>query len=751
MGEVWKARDTKLSRDVALKVLPESFAQDPERLERFDREARLLASLDHPHIARIHGLEEAEGVRALVLELVVGETLADWVARGGSRERNRQHVDQALSIARQVADALDAAHEKGIVHRDLKPANVMLTDARVVKVLDFGLAKATDPPSAAAHEAPTVADATRAGTVLGTPAYMSPEQVRGQKLDKRTDVWAFGCLLYELLAGRPAFSGASIPDVFAAVLERQPDLVALPPTTPDAVRRLLARCLEKDVNRRLRDIGDARNELGDLAASAARGSEHAAREATVSSGTSPQPATRDLVDTLAVLPFHTASPTPDAEYLSDGITETVINALGQLTGLKVMARSTVFRYQGEDPREVGRQLGVRVVLTGRLFQRGETLVIGAELVEVQSGAQVWGQQYRRQMTDIFDLQEEIARAISDQLRVKLTSEDHDRLGKRYTDDRYAYEAYLRGRYCWNQRSLAGMRASVDHFRAAIDRDPLYALAYAGLGDALAMIGIYHGAAPAESFPKAEVAARRALEIDADLAEAIATLGFVELYHDWDTEAAKATLREAIRRKPAYPSAHQWLSMCLALAGDFEAALAESKLALDLDPFSASINTSAAWPLLWGRRTDEAVDRLSAAVELHPSYWTAHYYLGLAHQQRGDSDRAIGALEKARSLSDSSWGADALAYAYAMAGRRADAEAVLQRLRDLASSEYVSPYSYAVIEAGLGDRDRAFESLHAAIDDRSWRMAYLDVDLFFDGLRSDPRFAELSSRRRARRA
>ena len=366
----------------------------------------------------------------------------------------------------------------------------------------------------------------------------------------------------------------------------------------------------------------------------------------------------------------------DTEYLSDGITETVINALGQLTGLKVMARSTVFRYKGEDPREVGLKLGVRVVLTGRLFQRGETLVIGAELVEVESGAQVWGQQYRRQMTDIFDLQEEIARAISDQLRVKLTSEDDDRLGKRYTDDRYAYEAYLRGRYCWNQRSLAGMRASVEHFRSAIDRDPLYALAYAGLGDALAMIGIYHGAAPADSFPKAEVAARRALEIDADLAEAIATLGFVEFCHGWDQEAAAATLREAIRRKPAYPSAHQWLSACLALAGDFDAALAESKLALDLDPFSASINTSAAWPLLWGRRNDEAVERLSDAVELHPSYWTAHYYLGLAHHQRGDSDRAIAALEKARSLSDSTWGSDALAYAYAMAGRRAEAEAVL---------------------------------------------------------------------------
>ncbi len=294
-----------------------------------------------------------------------------------------------------------------------------------------------------------------------------------------------------------------------------------------------------------------------------------------------------------------------------------------------------------------------------------------------------------------------------------------------------------------------MRASVDHFRAAIDRDPLYALAYAGLGDALAMIGIYHGAAPKESFPKAEVAARRALEIDADLAEAIATLGFIEFCHGWDQEAAAATLREAIRRKPAYPSAHQWLSGCLALTGDFEAALAESKLALDLDPFSASINTSAAWPLLWGRRNDEAVDRLSTAVELHPSYWTAHYYLGLAHLQRGDSDGAVAALEKACTLSDSSWGVDALAYAYAKAGRRTDAESVRQQLLDRAASEYVSPYSYAVIDAGLGDHDRAFEALHRAIDDRSWRIAYLDVEVFFDELRSDPRFAEVLSRRRAR--
>ena len=714
MGEVYRARDVRLGRDVAIKVLPEHLLKDRKALARFERETKALAALSHPNVLAIFDVGSSGTVGYAVTELLEGQTLRSHIDRGPIPWR------RAVDIAVAIAEGLAAAHAKGLIHRDLKPENVYVMSDGGVKILDFGLARSN---VAAATDA-TIAVATEAGSVLGTPGYMSPEQIRGEPAGRQTDIFSLGCVLYEMIAGRRPFAGRSVADRLAATLTDDPLPIPIG-GIPMELARSIAHCLEKRPSDRFDSSRDVAFAL----------------KAAISADLYES---RAVMDSIAVLPFSTSSTTPDTEYLSDGITESVINGLAQLTQLRVMARSTVYRHKGEDPLQVGRNLDVRTVLTGRLFQRGDALMIAVELVDVARGTQIWGQHYRRQMADIFDIQEEISREISQKLRLKLTGEEQQRLGKRHTADQEAYQAYLRGRYCWNQRTIEGMRKAVDHFGQAIDHDPGYALAYAGLGDALAMLGIYHGLKPTDSFPKAKVAACRALEIDESLAEAHATLGFCAQYFDWDLVAAQRELEEAIRLNPGYPSARQWYGMCLALSGRFDDAMREWKTAQELDPFSASINTTAAWPYYWARRTEDALVRLHAAVDLHPKYWAAHYFLGLAFAQKEEFEPAIVALEAAQDLSDCPWSWEGLGHTYALAGRKSAAEAVRQRLSNLSPHQYVSPYATAVICAGLGQRDEAFKSLRAAVDDRSWRIAWLPVDPLLDMLRPDPRFQNLLS-------
>lgn len=448
------------------------------------------------------------------------------------------------------------------------------------------------------------------------------------------------------------------------------------------------------------------------------------------------------IDSLAVLPLETSIQTPDVEYLSDGLTEALINTFAELSALRVVARSTVFRHKGRDPIEVGRELGVRAILTGRVFLRQDTLMISVELIDVVTGSALWGQQYRRRIEDIFEIQEGIAREIAATLQARITGEQRKRLGEFGTDIPGAYYSYLRGRYYWNRRSLEGMRDAVDQFQQAIEQDPTYAVAYAGLGDALAMLGIYQGLEPKDSFPRAKVAAERALEIDPDLGEAFATLGFSLLYHDWDFPGAERALRKAIALKPKYASAHQWYGMCLGVRGQFDEAVSEFDIARQLDPFSASINTTSAWPLYWAHRTEEAIARLETAVDLHPNYWTAHHYLGLAYAQKGDLERAIALLQDASAIADTAWNLEGLGYCHALAGQSAEVQAVFEKLDRSAARTYVSPFSYAVVHAGLGNADRVMSFLSAAFDDRFWRMAWLGVVPFFDDMRADPRFQAL---------
>lgn len=723
MGTVYRARDLNLGRDVAIKVLPEGFAGDRQRVERFRREAHLLAALNHPNITTIHGLEQSGGALYLVMELVAGHTLAERIARGPIT------FEETASIAGQLAEAIGAAHQKGITHRDVKPANVKVTPEGRVKVLDFGLATVSAAVEGRADTMPTLTALTEAGLIIGTPAYMSPEQVRGLPASEPADVWAFGCVLYELLAGRPPFSAASLADTLAEVLKSEPDWNALPAATPGAVRQLLTRCLDKDSTRRLADIREA----------------HAALTQTAQSPQSAE--VRRAIRTLAVLPFVNGSGDAQMDYLGDGLMESLIFNLSKLPQLRVTAQSSVLQYrdQNDRAREIGRALGVEAVLTGRVLQRGQTLRISAELVDVEFGWQLWGAQYRRSAEGIFDAEEELTREISDNLRLKLSHGSEKQLTRRHTDNVEAYHLYLKGRFYWAKRTGDGLNKSLQFFRQAIECDPTYALAYAGLAEGYVPQGVYCHVAPTEAFPRARSAAERALEIDPDLAEAMTVPGSVQVSYDWDPERGEVTLRKAVERNPNYPRARQALSEGLVLQRRFDESRREVMHGLELDPLSLYMNAAVVMHGYFSRRFDEAVRHGRGAVELDPNFYPMHFYLGLACQQTGQLAEAVSELQLASRLSGgSTLTVAALGGALAAAGREREAREILAQLESLPSSRYVPQTFVAAIHASLGEVDQALSRLAQGGKDRCfWWLRCLLLDARLDSLRGDPRFAALA--------
>ncbi|MGH9252994.1 MAG: protein kinase domain-containing protein [Vicinamibacterales bacterium] len=761
MGEVYRAHDLTLGREVAIKVLPPIFLSDPDRVARFEREARLLAALNHPHIGAIHGIVEADGVRALVLELVDGPTLAERLAHGAIP------LDEVVSIARQVAAALGAAHRKGIIHRDLKPANIKITPEGVVKVLDFGLATVIADEGGterlSASDAPTVsASAQHGGRLLGTAPYMSPEQARGQPVDKRTDIWAFGCVLYEALSRRRAFTGETISETIAKVLEREPDWQALPASTPPRMHDLLRRCLHKDPNRRLHDIADARIELDEalesprVAGAGARTQVGTSTRWWLTRGAAAMMVVAVLgaayrvmtggenIDSVAVLPFVNVTADPDTEYLSDGITESVINTLSQLPQLRVMARNTVFSYKGRevDPRSAGRELQVDAVLTGKVVQQGDAVDIQAELVDVSRGSQLWGRRYRRSLSDILTLQEEIAKELSDTLRLRLTGEERERLSKRYTENTEAYQLYLKGRYYFDQRTGDGIRRSIELFQEAINRDPNYALAYAGLANAYLPSDI--ALPPRENIAKAKAAAMKALESDDSLAEAHVAYARVLQHGDWDWRGAGREFTRAIELNPTYSEARHMYSHYLMPIGRIQEAVAEARRALELDPLDVLVNIHLAWAYLYARQYDDSIEQGRKAIQMDPNLEVAHNILARAYLGKRMYRDAILEFQKAVSLAagtaigPNTW----LGYAYAVSGNRGDAVKILDDLEQRHEGGRIAPFDLAMIYVGLGEHDRALDWLQRAFQERSGALLLLKVDSVFDGLRTDPRFRDL---------
>jgi eukaryotic-like serine/threonine-protein kinase len=809
MGEVYLAEDETLGRRVALKMLPEHLTRDQQRLLRFEQEARTASALNHPNIITIHEILKANATHVIATEFVEGETLRDRL------RHESPTIREALDIAIQIADALTAAHKAGIVHRDIKPENIMIRPDGYVKVLDFGLAKLVEPSSPISlSEAPTQRLNTAAGIILGTIDYMSPEQARGKDIDARTDIFSLGAVIYEMMAHRKPFAGETFSDTLAAILESEPPPIShFTSEAPAELTRIVTKSLRKNRDERYQtskdlflDLKNLKEEL-DFERRRERSISNTSREPyssvfQISSGASPSVALssaeyvvtkikrhrvaaittaligiavvafaltsywRSLrasnpavsVESIAVLPFANESGSPDAEYLSDGMTETLINSLSQLPGVNVKARSSVFRYKGKDvsPQTVGKELGVQAVLNGRVIQHGSDLTLYLSLVNAATENQLWGKQYNQKLTDLVTLQTQIAQDVSENLKARLTRAEKQNVTKSYTTSADAYRLYLQGRYFWNKRTERDLRKSVDYFGQALSLDPNYALAYSGLADGYSALGLGFNFAPSVPqavFPKAKQAALKALAMDNNVAEAHVSLGLIKERWDWDFAGAEAEYKRGIELDPNYAEGPHRYGVFLAAMGRFDEAIIQLERARALDPLSMIIASDRARPYFLSRRYDHALDVLRQAVDMDPNFIRARTALALEYARTGRYEEAITEEKRAFELTGGPIREDGtrrindlLAIIYAQTGRKTEALKILAEMdKEEKQGPYVYPFVRAAVYAELGDKEKAFEWLEKAYAARSPAMVDLKTALVFDKIRDDPRFADLVRR------
>jgi eukaryotic-like serine/threonine-protein kinase len=740
MGVVYKAQDTRLGRQVALKFLPDELTADRQALERFQREARAASALDHPNICVVYELGEHDGRPFIAMQCLEGETLTQRLAG------KPLSLERLLDFTLQAAEGLEAAHAAGIVHRDLKPSNLFVTVRGHIKILDFGVAKLVEARRAEA-DAATAADPapqtlTIPGAALGTPAYMSPEQALAHPVEASSDIFSFGAVVYEMATGQRAFTGATAPALFDAILHRAPRPFAeLGVELPAALEAVIFRTLEKDPAARYPSAAEFVADWKRLK----RGLE----SGVALPDTPPTPTTSSLraVSSLAVLPFENQGGDPETEYLSDGLAESIIAKLSQLPDLRVVARSSASRFKGRqiDARDAGRSLGVSAVLTGRILQVGDRLAVAAELVDVATGWQIWGERYRRALTDVFALEDELAREISANLRRQLAPAGESP-ARRPTEDLEAYQLYLKARHFWAKRTAEALQKAIDFFQQALDRDPNFALAYLGLADCYIPLG-YHGfLAPRDAFPRARAAAEKARELDPQLAQVQTILGAIEHVYEWNHAAALETLRAAAQAAPNDPRAHQAYAECLVMQGRFDEGEREALRALELDPLSVALNLIRAYPFYFSRRFDTAAALCRTAIDLDPKSHLPHWFLALCCEEQGQFDEAIAELEKACELAPATLFVSAtLAGTYARASRASQARRLLAELEVLRQRKYVSGVPLAVACAALGENDRAWQWLERAEADRCVRLSWIKVDPRLDPFRGDPRFAALAAR------
>ncbi len=767
MGVVYKAKDTRLARFVALKFLPEDVAHDPLALARFRREARAASALNHPGICTIFDIGEHYGRAFIAMEFIDGETLRSHI------HGKALTLEEILKLGIQIAEALDAAHAEGIIHRDIKPANILLTKRGQAKVLDFGLAKLVPKGFASANEDFGVESpdfSSIVGIISGTPSYMSPEQIRGDELDQRTDIFSLGLVLYEMATGHKAFGGGTGGTIIEAILTRPPVSVrSINPDIPPRLEQIVDKALHKDRDQRYQHAANLLADLQQLQRNtdfnrtdrkvdtesvpiqtlSLRSTEKPSSQTSTVRTTSLRPARPPkVIGSLAVFPFENASRDPENEYLSDGIPGSLINILATIPRLRVIAQSTVFRYKGRqiDPQAVGRELNVRAVLTGRMMQSGGSLRIGTELVDVATGAQLWGAQFDRKPGDIFVIQDEISNEISGKLRLQLTRAEKKRLVKRHTEDAEAYRLYLQGRHHWNRWTEESFYKALGHFQQAVDKDSSYALAYAGLADSYVLLGWNSYLPPKDAFPKGKAAAMTALQLDPGLGEAHTSLAAVLWLYDWRWPEAHAEFKRSLQLSPAYPTANHWHAEYVMTMGRQVEAIAKMKNSQELDPLSLIINVAIGWASYMARRYDEAIEQLRRTAELDPNYPVTYWILGLLYRITGRYELAITAGEKSVNLSGGSpLMRAALAHTYGISGRAKEALQVLDDLTKLAKHKYVAPHFLAGIHIALGENDRAIEYLEKSYMEHSHWLIYLHIDPSMDALRSDPRFQDLLRR------
>jgi eukaryotic-like serine/threonine-protein kinase len=819
MGEVFLGEDTKQhGRKVAIKVLPPALTKDESRVRRFKQEARAILALNHPNILTIFEIGETDSTFYIATEFIEGETLRQCLWSNPIKVDEALGIAIQVAMALEAAHAAGIVH-RDVKPENIMLRHDRFVRDRFVKVLDFGLAKLTErEPSNTDPEAVTIPIThTNPGAVLGTTGYMSPEQAQGESIDPRSDIFSLGVVLYEMVAGHAPFGGPTESHVRVSIIDHDPaPLTTQSAEAPRHLERIVSKALAKDKAKRYQTVTDLKLDLEQLREELHFSDSELRGQAQSNSGTqatgfvptqasgplvtttqatdtvaiTPSPESifgklgrhktvlsaalaitlsglliaayfyspRRSIDSVAVLPFVNDSNDPNAEYLSDGIAESITRSLSQLPNLKVMSRNAVFQFKDKnlDPQEVGRNLKVGAVLAGRLVKQGDRLIIKTELIDVSDGSQLWGAEYNNTLADIFSVQEEISRKISEKLRVRLTGEDEEKLAKRYTKDAEAYGLYLKGRYFWNKRDEAGLRNGIKYFQEAEQKDPTYALAYSGLADSYSLLSDIGVVKPSDEMPKARAAAQRAVDIDPTLAEAYTSRAFVKLAYDWDWLGAEADFKKALELNPKYPTAHQWYASYLMQMGKFEPAKKEIEQAHQLDPLSPIINSNLGHYAYYEHRYDYAIENCNKTLEMVPDFWVAHHYRGLANTMKGMYEPAIaefreligspgeGPLKEGTVEKDPEVAAS-LAFAYAGSGRRKEAEAILERFKTLSQQRYVSPLYFAIAYAGLNDQDHAIEYLNKAYESRHPGLVLIRIDPLFDRLRSDDRFIQLVRR------
>jgi serine/threonine-protein kinase len=788
MGIVYKAEDTRLGRTVAVKFLPDSLARDRIALDRFQREARAASALNHPNICTLYDVGDSDGHPFLVMEHMEGETLRDRISRAPLS------LEELIEFGAQIADGLDGAHAAGIVHRDVKPANIFITTRGQAKVMDFGLAKVSrigQESSGGDSQVLTAAIETMVtspGSTVGTVAYMSPEQARGEDIDARTDLFSFGVVLYEMATGLVPFRGDSIALTFVSILERDPE----PPSKrradlPQELERIILKALEKNRDMRYQSAAEIRGDLKRLRRDSDSSRRVSAQKVSVDlSRTGVRPATNPpsggvssaeylvqslkqhkrkvmalgavllialavglfaalrepALDSIAVLPFANVGNDPGNEYLTDGLTESIINSLSQLPKLAVRSFSSVAHLKNKDvsPQDAGAKLKVRAVLTGRVVRHGDEYDISAELIEVRGDRQIWGRKYTARSADLLATQEQIARQITEKLRIEATGAEMARVTKHTTEDSEAYQLYLQGRHQWNQRTLEGLQLAIDLFGQAVQKDPRYALAYAGQADAYALLADFNVLPAREVLPKLRAAAAKALELDDRLAEAHTSMAWLK-FHEWDWNGAENEFKRAIELNANYPTAHVWYGEYLTALGRFDQATAEMSRAFETSPMLPVVNLALAQRAYYARQYSQAVELSQKTLALDQAFVPAHSLLARAYAQQGSATQALAEFQKALDAS----GGDtnelaAQGYGFATAHQEAAAKKVLEELKQRSQQTYVQPLWIATVQVAIGQKDQALDSLQAAFDDRSAGLVFLKVDPVFDVLHGDARFA-----------